>query len=79
MFGINMKKVKTVLLFANGNIAAFNENEKQIPLLQMRSAIELFTEYASQVGFEVDGCEFRVGTGSGTIRGEIGNFYQEWK
>lgn len=72
-------KVKTVLLFANGNIAAFNEKDEQIPELQIRSAIQLFAEYAVQAGFEVDGCEFRVGTGSGIIRVEPVDFRLEWK
>ncbi len=60
-------KVKEVMLFANGQIAAFDESNQQIELLQQRNAIELFAEYAKGCGYEIDGCRFstQIPAGSG--------------
>ena len=65
-------RVKIMMLFANGSIAAFDENDEQITALQMRSAIELWAEYAAGSGFDVDRCEFRTqAPGGDGIRGHI--------
>lgn len=54
----NKKRVASVILFASGKIVAFGENGQQIPEIQMNSAIELWAEYASGAGYDVDGCKF---------------------
>ena len=64
------KKVKTVLLFHNGNIAAFDENDNQIPELQKHSAIDLFTAYAVSKGYDVEGCEVRCSNYTYTIKSQ---------
>ncbi len=54
------RRVPLMMMFSNGAIAAFDERDEQIPELQMRSAIELWAEYAAANGFDVDGCEVRT-------------------
>lgn len=54
------RRIASMMLFANGQIAAFDEHEQPIPEMQMRSAIELWAEYASASGFDVAGCKFRT-------------------
>jgi hypothetical protein len=63
----NMTKlpVKTMMLFANGNIAAFDDKGNQIPELQEKSAIELWAEFAKRIGYKVEGCECRMQEPSG--------------
>ena len=58
-------RVKTMMLFANGNIAAFDENDNQITELQCKSAIELWTEFATQLGYDIEGCECRTQSPNG--------------
>lgn len=53
-------RVKTMMLFANGNIAAFDENDNQITELQCKTAIELWAESATQLGYDVEGCQCRT-------------------
>jgi hypothetical protein len=53
------KQVKVFMVFGNGNIAAFDKNEKQIPQLQKFTVFELLGWFASQHGFSTDGCEYR--------------------
>lgn len=44
-------KVRNMILFANGSIAAFDVSGEQIPDLQSHSAIELFAEWADTNAF----------------------------
>lgn len=53
------KYVKTVLFFANGNIAVFDENNQQIQELQKYSAIDLFAIHAEKLGYELKESEFK--------------------
>ena len=62
------KTVKTVLFFHNGNIAAFDENDQQIPELQKHSAIDLFAMYAMEQGYDTNGCEVRCSNYTYTIK-----------
>jgi len=54
-------KVRKMILFPNGNIAAFDENDEQIPASQRKSAIVLWAQHATELGFDVDGCECVAG------------------
>ncbi len=58
-------RVKTMILFANGNIAAFDEKGEQIGQLQQKSAIQLWAEFATRLGYEVEGCECRMQASGG--------------
>ena len=58
-------RVKTMILFANGNIAAFDENDQQIGELQCKSAIQLWAEFATKLGYDVEGCECRMQASGG--------------
>ena len=78
------KHVTRMMLFANGSIAAFDAQAQQIPELQMRSAIELWAEYAVAAGWDVDGCECRTQQPGGvgpacTIDGSMGEIYESWQ
>ena len=53
-------RVKTMMLFANGNIAAFDEHDNQITELQCKTAMELWTEFATRLGYDIEGCECRT-------------------
>ena len=53
-------KVKSAMFCGNGNIAAFDEANEQIPELQRRSAIELWASDAASRGYDVVGCEVRT-------------------
>jgi len=80
---VERPKAKTMMLFANGNIAVFDESGNQISGLQSRTAIELFAEWADANGFDVEGCEFRVQApngdgGGGLIKWSCGDFYGQW-
>lgn len=63
---MNDKKITDVMLFSNGNIAAFDSGG-QVPELQY-SAIELWCAYAEALGYDLshvsvktpDGLEWRV-------------------
>lgn len=77
------KQVSSMYLFANGDIAAFDQNGDQIQELQMRSAIDLWAEYSAASGFDVDGCKFNTqkpgGDGpSGNIEATFDGFAQRW-
>lgn len=77
------KRVASMILFANGDIVAFDKNGDQIQELQMRSAIELWAEYSAASGFDVDGCKFSTqkpgGDGtSGKIEATFDGFAQQW-
>lgn len=51
-----MKQVKSVIIFRNGNIAAFDESGVQITELQKHSLQEIFTQHAWKHGYRTDGC-----------------------
>lgn len=53
------KQVKVFMVFGNGNIAAFDEQDQQIPELQKFTVFELLEWFANQRGFSTDGCEYR--------------------
>jgi len=77
------KAVKTMMLFSNGSIAAFDEQGNQIPELQSKSAIELWAEFALRNGWGVSGCAFttqRPGKirGSGVIVDTIDGPVEQW-
>lgn len=73
------RRVASMILFANGSIAAFDEYEQQIYELQAMSAIELFARHAAANGFEVDGCKFKTQQPSGPgIEGVIGATIDEF-
>jgi hypothetical protein len=79
----NGRRIAEMMLYANGNIAAFDECDQQILEMQLHSAIELFAEYAAGSGFDVAGCKFRTqlpgGEGAtGTIVETFDGFGQEW-
>ena len=62
-------RVKSVLFFRNGNIAAFDENDEQIPQLQMKTVMELFRDFAERNEFDAGGCEYSIQGGeSGVIK-----------
>ena len=52
-----MKKVARLLIFRNGNVAAFGPDERQIPELQLQSVAELWGRFADLLGYDVHGCE----------------------
>ena len=52
-----MKRVKDMILFANGMIAAFDEDGEQIPELQ-GNAVQLWAELAVSKGYSVNSCYF---------------------
>lgn len=60
-------KVKTLILFGNGLFAAFDENDQQIPELQSKSAIELWSDFAEESGFDVEGCTAKTSLGEPQI------------
>lgn len=77
------RRIASMLLYANGKIAALDEHGEQIPQMQMRSAIELWAEYASASGFDVVGCKFSTqkpgGAGaSGTLFECVDGFDERW-
>lgn len=62
------KKVKSILLFPDGNFAAIDDKGNQIAELQQRTACELIGEHARLLGWDIDHCEFGV---NGDICGEL--------
>ena len=56
-----MRRIKSVMFFSNGNIAAFDENGLSIPYLQQKSVVDLFFEYAEKEGFMTEGCRYDIG------------------
>ena len=62
-------RVRSVLFFRDGSIAAFDENGEQIPQLQMKTVMELFRDFAEQNEFDAGGCEYSIQGGeSGVIK-----------
>jgi hypothetical protein len=47
-------KPQKIFLFANGNVAAFDHQGRQIPELQV-APIELWADHASALGVDIDG------------------------
>ena len=65
-------KVSQLLLFANGQFAAFDEGGKQIPEIAAKTAIELVAEYHGHGGFDFNGCEFSTQRPDGEgLKGKI--------
>lgn len=60
-------KVTEVLIFPNGNIAAFDEHGQQIPDMQHKSVSQLIAEQANRLGYSVDGCKVCMGRGVTTM------------
>jgi hypothetical protein len=62
-------RVKSVLFFRNGNIAAFDGNGEQTPLLQQKTIMDLFRDFAECNEFDAGGCEYSIQGGeSGVIK-----------
>lgn len=53
-------KVKSVLFYRNGAVAAFDEDDKQIPELQRLNLYELWKSFAQVRGFDVSECEMNA-------------------
>lgn len=53
-------KVTSVLIFPNGNVAAFG-NGNQISALQNKSIIEVFVQYAETLNYDTEGAEIGFG------------------
>lgn len=70
-----------MMLFSNGNIAALDGNDQQIGELQYKSAIQLWAEFATKLGYDVKGCECRTqapgGPGLQVFLTPVGD--KEWK
>ena len=61
-------RVTTLILFRHGEFAAFDSDDKQIPQLQTKSAIELWCDQAEANGYDVDRCHVHLLNGiSGVI------------
>lgn len=76
-------RIKEVMLFSNGQVAVFDENNQQVGPLQIHNVIELFAEYAAGSGYEMDGCRFSTqkpaGDGCcGTIQKYRDGFAAQW-
>ena len=67
-------RVKSVLFFRNGNIAAFDENDDQIPLLQQKTIMDLFRDFAEWNEFDAGGAEYSIQSGE---TGVIKEWYDE--
>jgi hypothetical protein len=79
-----LKKIKKVLFFANGNIAAFDESDKQVPELQEKTSIKLWAEFCISLGYNVDACLFSTQSSGlgGVIKQNEGTteiLYLTWK
>jgi hypothetical protein len=53
-----MQKVRSIYLFRNGMIAAFDEDDQQIPALQEQSALEMLGEKANNTGYNLEGAKY---------------------
>lgn len=61
---MSKKKVVNMLLFTNGNIAAFDQEGRQIGELQA-NAVDVWSEWAKGRGYDIDGCKFATSSISG--------------
>lgn len=52
-----MRQPKHLFLFSNGNVAAFDENDEQIPELQLNGWLILWLEHLQQQGINIDHIE----------------------
>lgn len=50
------RKVSSILIFANGNVAAFGPDGEQIARIQRKTIVDLVVECAVEAGFDIDGC-----------------------
>lgn len=62
-----MKTIKSILVFRNGNIAAFDEHDNQIELIQAFTMSDLVRQFAEDIGCSVDGCKVSMCEGNFTI------------
>lgn len=58
-----MKRVTEILVFPNGNIAAFDDVGQQIPELQRKSVGMLIAAEAVRLGYDYAGCKMKMGRG----------------
>ena len=49
--------VSGIIIFSNGDIAAFDSGGHQIPELQKSSIVDLLKKHASAMGYSLDGCK----------------------
>ena len=50
------RKVSSILIFPNGNVAAFGPDGEQIVEIQRKTIVDLLVETAVEAGFDIDGC-----------------------
>lgn len=77
------RKPTTLMLFSNGQFACFDADNWPIVELQLRTAIELWAEYAAEIGYDPEGCEVRTQLPGGDgprceIAGELGEYWERW-
>jgi sulfur relay (sulfurtransferase) complex TusBCD TusD component (DsrE family) len=58
-------KIKRMFLYSNGNIAAIDTQGRQVPDLQYKTAIQLWAEFATKLGYDVEGCSCNVRMANG--------------
>lgn len=58
-----MKKVESVLVFRNLQLAVFDCKGQQIPELQKIEPLAILADKAAELGFDLDGALIRVGNG----------------
>ena len=71
-------KIKSMIMFPNGDFAAINQHSEQVPEMQARGALELWAEYAAASGFDVDGCKFTTHRGTGVLKKSFDGFDVVW-
>lgn len=49
-------RVKSILIFPNGNVAAFGDDGEQIAEIQRKTIVHLVVETAIEAGFDLEGC-----------------------
>lgn len=57
-------RITSMQIFTNGNIAAFDEVDAAVPELGLKNSIELWAERAAALGYNIDGCEVELPSGS---------------
>jgi hypothetical protein len=53
-----VKEIRSIYLFRNGMIAAFDNADNQVPALQERSVLELLGEKADIMGYTLEGAKY---------------------
>lgn len=49
-------RVASIMIFPNGNVAAFGADGEQIVEIQRKSIVDLIVECAVEAGYDIDGC-----------------------